>query len=861
MIFHIKVRGHRLNSSSNNDDLDKILNQARSDFWDANYYASISAVERAGEKFISKEDHLRANICLCVFFDFLSDIERFQSIKRDLMCSASWTEEEFKDALMIEMLRFHSGFVRARDQVREKLTRYCDENLQIGQPNHETYLCKAWLEKDNTANWISCLDKAVQCRPYQIDDVLDAVGQEIYRKRHGTDNYEIFNWLSGLEQQTERCVLFQGLVLSQLGDVDLSVEKFKKIISGRGDGAKFAKRELIGLYCQQKKFEDALELAESMKNYSSHELAKIFLQKGDAIKAKEVLTRDVAGRDRSTADLFLKYRFYDEALEVFYRMQPFSDSYPYYTAALAMWKNALKNGISDETLSYLKKEMLPAVVWGRYLEQRVHHAGSKTKLSDLELSFELLEARYYFVLNLENIKRVRREIRKDNIKPYSGVSISHFNYRDRLMEIYQEIKRRGANSSDHSRDFRARNYEKTFQRAINTLEKLSQRVLTEISKVTRVAAISNASGSIDDMWSAYWAHFEEQDYQRCLDVLRGLAALEPESPFVQQERARTLKVLGRYPEAIDCLGKALPLFEKYHERSASGYNLLQHVYADMIEKANLPASEKRNAIEKLNSSFEAWFKSDISLFGKLSEPLPEIGLRHQDPVKAIGGKTLYKYCSFNINSIAVLSDLRVYFSKAEQLNDPFDMGRYREVVNGVDYKHVSDKVKNRVSCFCTTLRRDNLQMWAHYADAFTGICIGYQISKLPSEIGWRGLQYPEKKNRQGALVDTLFVKSSDWSYEEEVRFLRFSDGPPLVKIHPANEDEGIKGHISEIILGSKFDLAKNWPILKAILKSINTEYASFSIPPVAISRASQNTIEGSDALDILVADDLTEEVQ
>ena len=504
--------------------------------------------------------------------------------------------------------------------------------------------------------------------------------------------------------------------------------------------------------------------------------------------------------------------------------------------------------------------MLPVVVYGRYLEQRIHHAGSKTKLSDMELHFELMEARFYFVENLVNIKRGWRESREDKIKSYSRVSISHFVYRDRLTEIYQEIKRRGADPSERSRDFRARNYDKTFLRAIDILENLSQRVLSEINKVEKSTVICNASSTKEDLWSGYWLYFAEQDYKKCLEILTCLADLEPESPFIHQERARTLKGLGCHEEAIELLKKAISLFEKYHERSASAHNLLQHVYADMIDKANLTAQEKNDVIAKLNSSFEAWFKSDISLFGKLSEPLPEIGLRGRDPVNSINGSTLYKYCSFNLNSVSALGDYKVYFSRADQLNDPFDMDGYRNVIMGDEFAHVSDEAQDKVTCFCTTLRHDNLQMWAHYADAFAGMCIGYQISKLPSEIGWRSLRYPENKTKERALVDTLFIKSADWSYEQEVRFLRFSEGPQLVRIHPVAEGHGIVGHVSEIILGSRFDYPKNWPVLRAIVKSLNDEYSKFSLPPVTIMRAGPRKSEKSDALEIDVADDLSKEV-
>lgn len=143
-----------LNNSSNNDDLNEVLKNARRDFWDAKYYDAISAVEGGRDRSDCENDILSANVCLCAFFDFLDDTERYQSIKRDLMRRASWSQEKFKDELIIELLRFHSVYLLAADRVREKLISYCEENLHTDRPSFETYFCKAWVEKEDTKNWI-----------------------------------------------------------------------------------------------------------------------------------------------------------------------------------------------------------------------------------------------------------------------------------------------------------------------------------------------------------------------------------------------------------------------------------------------------------------------------------------------------------------------------------------------------------------------------------------------------------------------------------------------------------------------------------------------------------------------------------
>jgi len=277
---------------------------------------------------------------------------------------------------------------------------------------------------------------------------------------------------------------------------------------------------------------------------------------------------------------------------------------------------------------------------------------------------------------------------------------------------------------------------------------------------------------------------------------------------------------------------------------------MQQVYAAMIVNDNSGEERKNDLVEQLNKSFEAWFKADISLFTNLAEKPPWYGHRRDDLIQTLQEQTIYKFCTFNMNSISALSDEKIYFSQPKQLNDPFDMDGYLETIKKDEFEFVSEEVKNKVLCFCSTLQKDNLQMWAHYADSFTGICIGYEFIELPKDIAWRSIYYSVAKNGSGALVDTLFVKSKNWAYEEEVRFLKFSDSPQLVSISPNVNEEGIKGYISELILGSRFDMNKNGPVLRAVLKELNARYDQAGRSSIDIYKAVAVKSEQSDTLEI-----------
>lgn len=114
-------------------------------------------------------------------------------------------------------------------------------------------------------------------------------------------------------------------------------------------------------------------------------------------------------------------------------------------------------------------------------------------------------------------------------------------------------------------------------------------------------------------------------------------------------------------------------------------------------------------------------------------------------------------------------------------------------------KRVEDAIENAketalISCF--SKRNDSILMWSHYANAHKGVCIEFE---RPDSIDFKDVVYSKRRPYMKAykavshaialdilgkkeneeelakyLKDTLnpfFVKSTDWSYEEEVRCL------------------------------------------------------------------------------------------
>jgi hypothetical protein len=82
-------------------------------------------------------------------------------------------------------------------------------------------------------------------------------------------------------------------------------------------------------------------------------------------------------------------------------------------------------------------------------------------------------------------------------------------------------------------------------------------------------------------------------------------------------------------------------------------------------------------------------------------------------------------------------------------------------------------------------------MWAHYADNHRGVCLQFQFASMAkgSEVlaldsnftGHYSIRYSgdfaqvAEINDIGAVIQLLHTKHPDWSYEQEVRFIKFGD--------------------------------------------------------------------------------------
>lgn len=198
---------------------------------------------------------------------------------------------------------------------------------------------------------------------------------------------------------------------------------------------------------------------------------------------------------------------------------------------------------------------------------------------------------------------------------------------------------------------------------------------------------------------------------------------------------------------------------------------------------------------------------------------------------------IYKYRAINKNTLKILSNFELFYANSKNFNDPFDANysiRFddsfyqnpldfynRLLLNEIEHRdpqmvkklrettlifqqqknyeaikrHISEFVMRSfdaegcfdigVSCFSKNF--DNILMWSHYADEHKGLVIGFDDNIAPFTVA-RAVDYPENENfpsfsigehesrNPKQIIKSLFTKSHQWKYEEEVRLI-YPDDP------------------------------------------------------------------------------------
>lgn len=171
---------------------------------------------------------------------------------------------------------------------------------------------------------------------------------------------------------------------------------------------------------------------------------------------------------------------------------------------------------------------------------------------------------------------------------------------------------------------------------------------------------------------------------------------------------------------------------------------------------------------------------------------------------------VYKYFRINQYLYDTLISNQLYFSSISQFNDPYDCHlAILDKISEDDFKiYIEHTIKDAdtqkkymdafrknpdefvkpfidiyrdwlkyVGICCFTKDKENVLLWSHYADSHRGVCLGFDYNlmkkKFPQydEVNYNDEPfYFDIKNPSDSVSKTALRKSSDWEYEEEVRF-------------------------------------------------------------------------------------------
>ncbi|GIB61279.1 hypothetical protein VCSRO140_3541 [Vibrio cholerae] len=162
-------------------------------------------------------------------------------------------------------------------------------------------------------------------------------------------------------------------------------------------------------------------------------------------------------------------------------------------------------------------------------------------------------------------------------------------------------------------------------------------------------------------------------------------------------------------------------------------------------------------------------------------------------------KSLFKYRPVNEFTLDIIANNRIYYSKPETFNDPYDTEYFlRSSKRRHSNEHVEnyDQIVNRYNERYRDIIRstgilslsqadDNLLLWAHYAEDHKGICIEFERNPdniLGNDSSTKPVRYTQSypsferhvfmsAESSSVVHRILWTKSKHWAYEQEWRVI------------------------------------------------------------------------------------------
>jgi len=235
----------------------------------------------------------------------------------------------------------------------------------------------------------------------------------------------------------------------------------------------------------------------------------------------------------------------------------------------------------------------------------------------------------------------------------------------------------------------------------------------------------------------------------------------------------------------------------------------------------------------------------------------------------------YKYLSSQ-DAKKILETMNIGFSKVDSFNDPFEISYktlFEASLEDVD-ERLKDRIANRISVhdrenrifkreiidsfyvFCGSREWNNLLMWAHYADKYNGIVLGFgdaatflnnrylgsfseSINEYNKNIDIKILKHFHviySNERPDYKMDTpelelLKWKAREWSYEEEWRVVLYDPKDENSCYENGKLESLDKNDLKEVIFGPKMDMS----FYKQYISIVKQNYTNVKIYKAKLS--------------------------
>ena len=201
----------------------------------------------------------------------------------------------------------------------------------------------------------------------------------------------------------------------------------------------------------------------------------------------------------------------------------------------------------------------------------------------------------------------------------------------------------------------------------------------------------------------------------------------------------------------------------------------------------------------------------------------------------MGVRMLLYYFTGALFALSNLALRRIKIARYEDLNDPFELETVDvdDEVHRLALRETKKELNKNNGLICFSKSWSNPVLWGHYAEKYTGMCLGFDVTDkllMPAIYKTR----PPKmeidpgtgKLTEKSMKRLLRTKFSDWKYEDEMRFFVELDHSTVESgkyFSPFSRDLVLR----EVILGPRCELP---------LESVRNIVADFE-PPVDVLRS------------------------